>query len=123
MYGAESEESFSAAFTLYEDDGHSFGYRKGEYSQITVQAEGTGDGLLLNWSYTTDAYKPVREMLRFALCYPFFVADAVDGLPEISLEELKDGRRGWARNGKSGAIIIQTPDERSDGELRIRAAE
>ncbi|CAH1214091.1 Oligosaccharide 4-alpha-D-glucosyltransferase [Paenibacillus auburnensis] len=123
LYGAEQGEEFSALFNLYEDDGHSFGYRRGEYSQLIVQAEGTGDGLLLNWSYTADAYKPVREMLRFALCYPFFKADAVDGLPEISLEELEQGRKGWTRNGKNGAIIIQTPDERSGGGLRIRAAE
>ncbi|MNI87855.1 hypothetical protein D3C73_1450880 [compost metagenome] len=60
-------------------------------------------------------------MLRFALCYPFFAAGGVEGLPEISLDELKEGRRGWARNGKSGAIIIQTPDERGGGELRISA--
>ncbi|MNW68349.1 hypothetical protein D3C74_470970 [compost metagenome] len=62
-------------------------------------------------------------MLRFALCYPFFKADAVDGLPEIKLEELEQGRKGWTRNGKNGAIIIQTPDERGGGGLRIRAAE
>lgn len=123
LYGAEAEEDFSASFTLYEDDGHSFAYRKGEFSQLAVEAKGTGDGLLLNWSYTNDAYKPPRELLRFALCYPFFAAAAVDGLPEISLEKLKEGRTGWARNGKSGAIIIQTPDERSCGELRIRASQ
>lgn len=62
-------------------------------------------------------------MLRFALCYPFFFTRSVEGLSEISLEQLKEGRRGWARNGKSGAVIIQVDDDPEGGELRMEVAE
>lgn len=76
----------------------------------------------LSWTYTVREYAPRREMLRFALCYPEFSATSVDGLTEISLEQLEKGRTGWARNGKKGALIIQVNDEPHGGELRIEAA-
>ncbi|MNL79180.1 hypothetical protein D3C87_2057250 [compost metagenome] len=62
-------------------------------------------------------------MLRFALCYPFFHTQSVDGFSEISLEQLKEGRRGWTRNGKNGAVIIQVDDDPEGGELRMEVAE
>ncbi|MEK4062248.1 MULTISPECIES: glycoside hydrolase family 31 protein [unclassified Paenibacillus] len=123
LYGAEAREGFSAAFTLYEDDGHSFGYRRGQYSQIDVQAAGEAGTLRISWSYAVREFTPRREMLRFALCYPSFFTQSVEGLSEISLEQLKEGRRGWARNGKSGAVIIQVDDDPEGGELRMEVAE
>jgi alpha-glucosidase len=121
LYGAEAASGFSSSFKLYEDDGHSFGYRKGQYTELAVQAAGEDGALVLNWSYGVDDYKPRRELLRFALCYPFFSPASVDGLTEISLEQLEEGRTGWARNGKNGAVIVQVPDEPQGGGLRMYA--
>lgn len=121
LYGAEAAAGFSSSFKLYEDDGHSFSYRKGQCTELAVQAEG-GEGLLaLKWAYAVHDYKPRRETLRFALCYPFFTVAAVEGLAEISLEQLNEGALGWARNGKNGAIIVQVADAAGGGELRILA--
>ncbi|MNC37437.1 hypothetical protein D3C75_860000 [compost metagenome] len=121
LYGAEASSGFFAAFTLYEDDGHSFSYKRGHYSEISVHAAGQEGELRLGWTYTVREYAPRREMLRFALCYPSFTAASVDGLAEISLEQLEEGRTGWARNGKNGALIIQVNDDPDGGELRIEA--
>ncbi|MNI59264.1 putative alpha-glucosidase [compost metagenome] len=121
LYGAEARSGFFAAFTLYEDDGHSFSYKKGHYSEISVHAAGEEGELRLGWTYTVREYAPRRDMLRFALCYPNFAAASVDGLPEVSLEQLEEGRTGWARNGKNGALIFQVNDAARGGELRIQA--
>lgn len=121
LYGAEAAGGFSAAYSLYEDDGHSFSYRKGQYSELAVQAEGEEGALVLKWAYTVQDYQPRRELLQFALCYPFFKVAEVEGLTEISLEQLKEGRTGWAYNGKKGAIIVQAADTHEGGELRIYA--
>lgn len=121
LYGAEAAKGFSAAFKLYEDDGHSFGYRKGQYTELAVQATGTEGALVLQWVYGVHDYKPRREMLRFALCYPFFTVAAVGGLEEITLEQLEEGKEGWVYNGKKGAIIVQVADAADGGELRIQA--
>ncbi|GGF93746.1 alpha-glucosidase [Paenibacillus albidus] len=123
LYGAQAEEGFSASYSLYEDDGHSFSYRKGDYSEMRVHAEAEKGRLMLKWSYTMDGYKPHRETLRFALCYPFFETAAVEGLGEISIEELDEGRAGWTRNGKGGSIIVQVSESRDGGELVIVAAQ
>lgn len=60
LYGAEAKEGFSAAFTLYEDDGHSFGYKRGQYSQINVQAAGEAGALRISWSYAVREFTPRR---------------------------------------------------------------
>lgn len=122
LYGAEVQSGFSALSTLYEDDGHSFSYKKGHYAEISVQATGEGNGLRLSWSYTVREYVPVRESLRFTLCYPFFAVAAVEGLAEISAEQLEKGSSGWTSNDQNGAIIIQVADAPEGGELRIYAA-
>ncbi|WP_150272138.1 TIM-barrel domain-containing protein [Paenibacillus tepidiphilus] len=122
LYGAEAQEGFASSYTLYEDDGHSFAYRNGQYSQLAVAAAGEAGALRISWSYQVQGFVPRRQMIRFALCYPFFAAEAVDGLSEITLEELQDGHTGWARNGGTGAIIVQMDDDPAGGELLIRAA-
>ncbi|ULO07081.1 DUF5110 domain-containing protein [Paenibacillus sp. 19GGS1-52] len=121
LYGAKAEVGFNATFTLYEDDGHSFGYRRGRYSELAVKAMGEEESLSLSWSYPLRDYEPHREVLRFALCYPFFTIAAVSGLTQLSMEQLEAGREGWVRKGNKGGIIVQVGDAPEGGEFMISA--
>ncbi|ASA25459.1 glycoside hydrolase family 31 protein [Paenibacillus donghaensis] len=123
LYGAEARKGFEAGYTLYEDDGHSFNYRKGSYSELVVTAAGEAGCLKINWTYAYREYEPERERLRFALCYPFFQPARISGLSEISMEQLEEGQQGWGRNGKNGAIIVQVQDVSEGGQLVIEAEE
>lgn len=120
LYGAEACEDFRAAFSLYEDDGHSFAYRKGEYSVLDVAAEGEGDGLTFSWSYKTSAFRPRRETLRFELRYPAFRPEGIAGMEQKTPEELDAGQTGWCL-GESGGILVQVEDTPEGGTLKVRA--
>ncbi|WP_379127929.1 TIM-barrel domain-containing protein [Paenibacillus sp. sgz500958] len=121
LYGAEAREGFHAEYCLYEDDGVSFAYRDGRYSELAVQAAGREGSLVISWSYPHrhEEFKPDRASLCFSLMWPFFAITSVEGLPELTSRQFAGGAEGWVRNEGAKGITIQVADPSEGGSLSI----
>lgn len=122
LYGASAGEGFRSEYSLYEDDGVSFGYRDGEYSRLHVRAEGTGSGLAITWGYgETRPAAADRKALRFRLRYPDFAPEGVkaEGLAAITAEQLQAGAYGYYADGEKRELIVQVADTAEGGSVRI----
>lgn len=122
LFGAEKEEGFRAAYKLHEDDGETFAYREGQYSELEVTATGTGTGLRLEWSYPVRGYEPKRGMLSFELAFPGFSPKGAAGLTAAGPEELAEGKAGWTWT-EGGNLTVQVEDGPGGGTLVIEAEE
>jgi alpha-glucosidase len=123
IYGAAASADFKASYSLYEDDGVSFDYRQGTYSELSLNVEGNADTVQLSWSYDRQGnYQPAREQLRFTLRQPNFVPNGVSGLNHRSIDELMAGEAGWAWDEACQELLIQVADQADGGKVSITVA-
>lgn len=110
IYGAVPDPSFVAEYQLYEDDGETFAYENGKYSQLDIRVRGEQDGLRLSIHYAHQEYTAQRDQLRFTLRQPEFTPTEIVGLDAISLDDLAEGKSGWSLDKSSRDILIQWSD-------------
>ncbi|MFX3636608.1 MAG: TIM-barrel domain-containing protein [Candidatus Pristimantibacillus sp.] len=123
IYGAAASAGFEAGYKLYEDDGVSFDYRQGAYSELAVSVTGNQQSVELSWNYKSDSgFKPERKQLRFSFRRPSFTAIDVDGLQRLTPEELAAGAEGWMQDRMTGDFLIQVADQAAGGKLVIATA-
>ncbi|MBH5317265.1 DUF5110 domain-containing protein [Paenibacillus sp. GSMTC-2017] len=121
IYSAGADST--ASYTLYEDDGVSFDYRNGAYSQLSVNVAGQGNMVELNWAYNAlKGFKPERKFIRFSFRNANFMTKDVDGLQNITHEQLAAGAVGWVLDASTGEFLIQVADDANGGKLIISIA-
>ncbi|QMV42010.1 glycoside hydrolase family 31 protein [Cohnella cholangitidis] len=120
VYGAAASTGFESAYTLYEDDGVSFDYRQGSYSELSLNVVGGLKTVELNWSYdAANGFKQARKQLRFSFRRASFAASQVEGLQRLTAEELAAGAEGWLHNPSTDELLIQVADRAEGGKLVI----
>ncbi|GAF09497.1 glycoside hydrolase family 31 protein [Paenibacillus pini] len=119
IYSAAATPQFHAEYMLYEDDGVSFAYENGVYSELKVELTGMESMLELSYEYLHKEYDANRNQLRFTLRQPHFVPNSISGLDPISLNELALGQQGWAVDPQSGDVHIQVQDSAEGGKWNI----
>lgn len=120
IYGAIADTSFTAAYSLYEDDGETFAYENGKHSKLDIRVQGETDGLRLSMRYAHREYVAVRDQLRFTLRQPEFTPSEIVGLESITLDDLAEGKTGWSMDEQSGDILIQVLDtEQNEWILKV----
>ncbi len=120
FYGAGSEAGMKSNITLYEDDGTSYAYTKGNCSELSVEALGQGDAVMLTWKYEGE-FREDRSHLVFAFRNPGFTPKTVEGLNRISAMAMSQGAEGWMFDETCGDLIIQVADcaDTDEGRLTI----
>ncbi|WP_239615572.1 glycoside hydrolase family 31 protein [Cohnella mopanensis] len=120
IYGAVASTGFETAYTLYEDDGVSFDYRQGSYSELSLNVVGSPKTIELNWSYAAaSGFKPTRKLLRFSFRRCGFTASLVEGLQRLTADQLAAGAEGWLYNPSTDELLIQVADQAAGGKLVI----
>lgn len=122
VYGADAEGDFAASYRLYEDDGVSYGYEVGAYSELELKVRAEQGRLVLSYAYPHRQYEANRETLRFVLRRPKFRTAEVEGLGQVTLEQMEQGALGWAVGGQSGDLIIQAQDRPEGGQWAVISA-
>ncbi len=74
----------NGAFTLYEDDGHSFEYEHGQFSTTSYTLQQMGDRLVFSIGAREGAYIP--PMRRFLIVVHAVDEQAVEGYPDASYD-------------------------------------
>ncbi|CAM3102913.1 TIM-barrel domain-containing protein [Paenibacillus sediminis] len=122
LYGASSDRSFSADYTLYEDDGVTFAFERGQFSELAVKALGNEEGLTISYSYHKKGYQANRGSLQFALHNTEFEVSSIVGLDRLTQEDLDNGKLGWTLDEAKGIVLIQVAEPSEGGEITIRKA-
>lgn len=113
--GADS----SGVFRLYEDDGLTDGYGRGEYNLLNVRLEERERSLQLQYAYDNQGYDNGRESLKLIFKQlPSLPAD-VEGLHEIrDFGEWEHADAGWLYDRNKGELFVKLR-QASAGEVTI----
>jgi len=107
--------------TLYEDDGTSFSYVEGEYSERTMRQHRAGEDLRIVLSACKGSYVPVpRVMLMQVFGMDSTVAAvrvAGKSLQRFHAYGLENAPEGWAYDHTSGSVKAKMTDLREEREI------
>ncbi|RUT38431.1 DUF5110 domain-containing protein [Paenibacillus anaericanus] len=123
IYGASASTGFESAYTLYEDDGVSFDYRQGGYSELSLNVVGGAGTVEIQWRYNeARGFKPERKLLQFSFRRPDFTVGRVEGLQRLTAEQLVAGAEGWTHNPSTDELLIQVSDQAVGDKLVVSTA-
>jgi alpha-glucosidase len=100
----------------YDDDGISFGYRKGAYLLQHMTVEQAGDGVNVSLSAREGTYTPPRRSLVIKIhglrVPPTRVTlGSADLSRSATVEALRQSAEGWAYDQDADVVWVRVPDE------------
>ncbi len=109
-----------SVFSLYEDDGHSLDYTRGEYIRTTMRLSHGVNGITWETSKEAGNWKPTPRAwtLRFYRIYAVPRAVTLNGTPLAQAQI--EGQPGWRYDAAKRQIMILLLDTGSQMEVRIR---
>lgn len=121
----------TSTFDLYEDDGLSLGYQKGEYATTRITSEIFNDGLLVNINNPTGKYVPGSHSYLIKIHWPtnkqpLFVSERGKGVNEVNGKNLQSFDHidklktvsGWVYDNKTQTLWIK-PEQNNQQDIKI----
>ena len=94
-------------FTLYEDDGLSFGYEKGEFAQTEITCRRQENEAVLTISPRQGTYTGMPQRRSFAV--------QIHGIRPARIllnnQSLAEGPQGWQWDNKANAVRLQVNED------------
>ena len=110
-----------SSYTLYEDDGITYGHESGKYSLTSFTCEKKGNDIEISVKKDYDGYKNMRKYYFFTLLSPAKPAAVSYGKGEMkqaaSMEEVKKGTGSFFYDEKGKFLFFRVEDT---GELNIK---
>ena len=97
--------------TLYEDDGHSFQYEKGEFLRVNYSCQASPSGISVDSTVATNAYQPWWDSAQVTV----FAA------PRLPREVRVDHKvaHEWRYDDKAHTVIVTVPDALRDWSVQL----
>lgn len=96
-------------FTLYEDDGLTDNYNKGEYNVLKVYFQEQRDRISLGCKYEESGYGMGSKSLMFKLHHLGFIPDHIQGIARVdSMADLEVLLSGWYYSNHNHMLVIKS---------------
>lgn len=105
VYPSENETSF----TLYDDDGISYGYENGDFAEVKITAKKTGDKTVVTVMPRTGAFEGMSEKCIYTV--KLYQNDIVGATVDGKAAEISAGD-GWCNTGigKTVSVTVEVKD-------------
>lgn len=112
----------NSEFTLYEDDGHSNAYLKGEYLKTRIQVFASEKNRIFFSNEGT--YKTAVEQITLDVIHPekapFYVMLDGNELPHyLHRKKFEEAKQGWYYSQSLKSVLVKYPNPKADYEVLI----
>ena len=111
VYLPDSTSSVDCGGTLYQDDGHTFAYQKGEILRVNYACQASSGGVTVTSNIDTGAYQPSWKSVEVTI-YGAVVTPREVRIGERAIHE-------WRYDSQSHLVTLTVPDAVKDWSVRL----